>query len=580
MAMEEQKEWKCEGIETRCCVVTGGRGFAARHLVVKLIESGQWIVRIADLAPAIKLDEAEENGTLGQALSSGRAVYYCADLRDKSQVVKVCQGASVVFHMAAPDSSINNFQLHFSVTVQGTQNVISACLECKVKKLVYTSSPSTVFDGVHGIYDGDESLPYPDKHNDIYSQTKAEAEAMVLQSNGREGLLTCAIRPSSIFGPGDKLMVPSLVAAARAGKSKFIIGDGKNMYDFTFVENVAHAHICAEQALDAGAGVGKDAASGKAYFITNMDPIKFWDFVSLILRGLGYERPRIHIPVKIVMPIAYMIEWTYQMLAPYGMPVPQLTPSRIRLLSCNRTFSCSRAEKLIGYSPLVPLEEGIKLTLESYSHLRAELPSKKSWNIDQPSKASKMLGGERVADILLWRDEKQTFTIMLALTGIFYLYFASGYTLISAISKFLMLIVMILFIYGVLPSSMFGYTIKQIPSSYFEISEETVQYISLSVTSAWNSGVTILNYMSQGKDWTLFLKIMAFLHFLKYLGAFSWPTLVGVGLLFIFTAFYVYEQKEEEIDDLVKAVLVVLVRSKDALISKLPNNVKKYLYKM
>lgn len=102
----------------------------------------------------------------------------------------------MVFHTAAPDSSINNHQLHYSVNVQGnrsvffvlgfrklcpavlfligtlsliklnlvcigTKNVIDACLECKVKKLIYTSSPSVVFDGIHGIFNGDESLPYP-----------------------------------------------------------------------------------------------------------------------------------------------------------------------------------------------------------------------------------------------------------------------------------------------------------------------------------------------------------------------------------------------------------------------------------
>lgn len=129
----------------------------------------------------------------------------------------------------------------------GTKNVIDACIECKVKRLIYTSSPSVVFDGVHGIFNGDESMPFPEKvenylrlllrhlatvlifwfflsfllqFNDSYSETKAEGEKLVIKANGRNGLLTCCIRPSSIFGPGDKLLVPSLVAAARAGKLK------------------------------------------------------------------------------------------------------------------------------------------------------------------------------------------------------------------------------------------------------------------------------------------------------------------------------------------------------------------------
>ncbi|KAL8199953.1 hypothetical protein R6Q57_013521 [Mikania cordata] len=125
-------------------------------------------------------------------------------------------------------------------------------------------------------------------HNDSYSETKAEGEALVIKANGINGLLTCCIRPSSIFGPGDKLLVPSLVAAARAGKSKFIIGDGTNMYDFTYVENVAHAHVCAERALASDGSASKRAA-GEAYFITNMEPIKFWEFMSLESSGLLQE---------------------------------------------------------------------------------------------------------------------------------------------------------------------------------------------------------------------------------------------------------------------------------------------------
>ncbi|KAK1313646.1 3beta-hydroxysteroid-dehydrogenase/decarboxylase isoform 2 [Acorus calamus] len=267
------------------CVVTGGRGFAARHLVEMLLRSPKWsLVRIADLVH-LSASIWQRRG----ALSAERVA---------------CQGADAVFHMAAPDSSINNFKLHYSVNVEGTKNIIHACIECKVKRLIYTSSPSVVFDGIHGIYNADESMSNPDKaykqtlkmsllqYNDSYSETKAAAESLVIKANGVNGLLTCCIRRSSIFGPGDKLLVPSLVTTARAGKSKFIVGDGNNMYDFTYVENVAHGHICAEQALALGGAVAERAA-GQAYFITNMEPIKFWEFMSRILEGLGYQRPNV-----------------------------------------------------------------------------------------------------------------------------------------------------------------------------------------------------------------------------------------------------------------------------------------------
>ncbi|CAN6476177.1 unnamed protein product [Victoria cruziana] len=523
--------------EGRVCVVTGARGFAARHIVLMLLQSGSWIVKVSDLHPSIKLDPTEESGALGDALRSGRAVYVSADLRDKAQVINACQGAEVVFHTAAPDSSINNHQLHYSVNVQGTKNVIDACLECKVKKLIYTSSPSVVFDGIHGIFNGDESLPYPKQHNDSYSATKADAEALVLQANGKGGLLTCCIRPSSIFGPGDRLFVPSLVSAARANKSKFIIGDGNNMFDFTYVENVAHAHICAEKALGTEA-TSEETAAGKAFFVTNMEPIKFWEFTSLILEGLGYPRPGIHIPAPVLMPIAHVVEWTYKLLGPYGMPVPQLTPSRIRLLTIDRTFNCSRAKKLLGYSPIMSLKEGLQKTIESFAHMKAEATSRKG---DGSSKAAEYLGGGKVADILLWKDKKQTLGVLLLLFAAYYHFFISGYTVVTAVSKLLLLVMVFLFVNRILPQSVFGYKIEKVPDSCFEISGDMARRATISGMSMWNSGVGVLMSVSRGKDLALFSKVVALLLITSILGAFSTKTFVGIGILFAFTAFYAYD---------------------------------------
>ncbi|RVW52258.1 3beta-hydroxysteroid-dehydrogenase/decarboxylase isoform 2 [Vitis vinifera] len=611
--------------EQKWCVVTGGRGFAARHLVEMLIRSGRFSVRIADLGPSIKLEPSEEKGLLGEALQSGRAEYVSADLRDKAQVLKACQGAEAVFHMAAPDSSINNHQLHHSVNVQGTKNVIDACIEQKVKRLIYTSSPSVVFDGVHRIFNGEESLPYPDKHNDSYSATKAEGEASVIKSNGTNGLLTCCIRPSSIFGPGDKLLVPSLVNAARAGKSKasmfsipvnhhfgiffmcmlssvnsniyfcstltmqFIIGDGNNMYDFTYVENVAHAHICAEQAL-ASEGKIAEQAAGQAYFITNMEPIKFWEFVSLILEGLGYERyfflpmralllssfilgdeccfcrPRIKIPALVMMPIAHMVEWTYKMLAPYGMKVPQLTPSRIRLLSCSRTFSCSKAKDQLSYTPIVSLQEGLRRTIDSYPDLRAEhLPKREG-----PSKASRYLGSGRVADTLLWKDKKLALTTLLVLMAFYHNFIASGYTIVTAVSKLFLVASIFLFIHGNLPEKILGYTVEKIPPSNFHFSEERSHRAALSVASSWNTAVNVLKSLCKGDDWMLFLKVVLSLLILSFLGAISLQSLFVTGLLIAFVAFYIYENKEEEIDRLASEALSFSCKLKSDIAKKLP----------
>ncbi|KAL0393963.1 UNVERIFIED_CONTAM: 3beta-hydroxysteroid-dehydrogenase/decarboxylase isoform 2 [Sesamum latifolium] len=479
--------------EERWCVVTGGRGFAARHLVLMLIKYGMFSVRVADLGPTIKLDADEENGVLGEALKSGRAQYVSADLRDKSQLLKAFHGAEVVFHMAAPDSSINNHNLHYSVNVQGTKNVIDACVELKIKRLIYTSSPSVVFDGVNGIFNGNESLPYP---------------------------------------------------------PKFIIGDGNNMYDFTYVENVAHAHICAERAL-ASDGMAAEKAAGQAYFITNMEPIKFWEFMSLILEGLGYERPKTKIPAFVVMPIAHMVALIYKLLAPFGMKVPQLTPSRIRLLSRSRTFDCSKANDLLGYTPIVPLQEGLRRTIESYPHLRGDVRTKRNG----PSKSELILGSGKVADTLLWRDKKQTLTVLFILAAVYCIFIATGYTVVTAVSNLLLMALVFLLIHGKLPQKILGYKIEKIPESGFHVSEAASHHFALSVASWWNSVVSDLKSLCNGNDFMLFLKVVLSLLFLSILGAVSLHNAFVIGLPFAFISFVVYEKKEEEIDNLVRKFL-------------------------
>nr|XP_051180717.1 3beta-hydroxysteroid-dehydrogenase/decarboxylase-like isoform X3 [Lolium perenne] len=315
----------------RWCVVTGGRGFMARHLVAALLRSGDWRVRITDLAPVATL-EPDEEGLLGAALRVGLAEYVSADVCDLAQLTKAFEGVDVVFHTATADPAKNCMHLHYKVNVDGAKNVIGACKTCK----------------------------FPD----AYAQTKAEAEKLVMEANGMNGLLSCCLRPGSIFGPGD-MVISSIISY---GGKLIIIGEGKNSDDFVYVDNVVHGHICAMKALSTK--VGAKLCGGQAYFITNVEPMNVWDFVYMVLEELGYKRPlKIRIPLFIVLPITYVIEWSYnKVLYLYGMHQPQsLTSARIKYLTLSRTFSCNRAIEQLGYKPIVSLKDGVKATIEMYN---------------------------------------------------------------------------------------------------------------------------------------------------------------------------------------------------------------------
>lgn len=192
-----------------------------------------------------------------------------------------------------------------------------------------------------------------------------QAEQLVLQAEV-EGLQACALRPSAIFGPGDRLTIPSVAQRAKQGKMKYIIGSGKNMFDFTYVENVAHAHVLADAALCKP----ESPAAGQAFFINNDEPVLFWGMMGDICEGLGYARPSIQLPVWLMMLVAIVSVWLSRLL---GIST-DLNPMRIRVCSVERTLSCAKAKKMLGYAPIVDMKTGLERTLATFDHLRNAVP--------------------------------------------------------------------------------------------------------------------------------------------------------------------------------------------------------------
>ncbi|KAA8527274.1 hypothetical protein F0562_034629 [Nyssa sinensis] len=554
------------GDHYRTCVVLGGRGFVGRSLVLRLLKLGNWIVRIADSAVSLQLDPSEYNSLLSEALSTGRALYFHVDVRNKPQIIKAIEGSSVVFYTEASNSYTRDFYLCYTIIVQGAKNVINACRECKVKQLIYNSSADVVFDGSHDINNGDESLPYPWKLEDMVSDLMAQAEALVLFASDVDGLLTCALRPSNVFGPGETNFVPLLVNKAKSGWAKFIIGSGENMSDFTYVENVAHAHICAEEAL----GSRTVSVSGKVFFITNLEPVKFWEFVSHILESLGYQRPMIKLPARMVWYIVLLLKWIHAKMDSRILNDSAYVHNILLLASRNRTFNCSAAQKNIGYSPVVSLEEGITLTVDSFHHLAQDSSFVRYSDFDEQSKVEKLLGSGKVADILLWRDEKKTFTYFLALVLLYYWFFLCGRTFISSAAKLMLLITIILSGYGILPSNIFGFTIQTVSLSCFEISEVDMKNSIRTIAYMWNSMVHVTRLLAQGEDWGIFFKVAVSLYFLKLILSHYLTLGIGVALVLSFTSFFVYEQYEEEIDGISKIFSNGVKEARGLLMRNLP----------
>lgn len=339
----------------RRCLVTGGSGFLGRHLIDALLAKSQPETKVVvfDLQPY----EHHNPDT------KGCIEVHSGTITQLGDVIQACRDIDIVFHCVSANVLDNkNERLMWSVNVEGTKNVIEACKQWKVPKLVFVSSSSVVFDGWTPIEHGDENIPYPAKYADFYSQTKAEAEKLVLAAN-KSSLLTCSIRPSSIFGERDPVFLPRLIEAGREGKTKYIIGNGKTKWEFTYVGNVAHACIKAADGLASDSPV-----AGSAYFITNDETTLFWGHLGVFLRGFGFPEPKICIPFPVAFIIAVMYELILFLLSPFFKPKspPTFTRQRVQLLTTHRELSCEKAKRDFGYKPIVSMAEATERTIEYF----------------------------------------------------------------------------------------------------------------------------------------------------------------------------------------------------------------------
>lgn len=332
------------------CTVIGGSGFLGQHMVEQLLAEG-YAVNVFDVR---------------QSFDNAQVQFFLGDLCNPQDLYPAVKGVSTVFHCASPPPSSNNKELFYRVNYLGTKNVIDTCREAGVQKLILTSSASVIFEGVD-IKNGTEDLPYAAKPIDYYTETKILQERTVLDANDPErNFLTVAIRPHGIFGPRDPQMVPILIEAAKQGKMKFIIGNGQNLVDFTFVENVAHGHILAAKCLSQDVTLG-----GQAFHITNDEPIPFWTFLSRILAGLNYDTPKYHIPYWVAYYLALLLSLLVALISPVVQLRPTFTPMRVALAGTYHYYSCERAKKAMGYQPLVTLDDAVTRTVQSFQHLRS-----------------------------------------------------------------------------------------------------------------------------------------------------------------------------------------------------------------
>lgn len=323
-------------------LVTGGCGFIGSNIVNGFADQG-CDVTVLDFGGKPFRDDVK---------------FIDMDIRDAKAVIEVCKGMDSIIHNASIVHTKNNQQdVVWGVNYDGSKNIIEACKVNKIPKLVYISSASAVYEG-NDIENGDESLPYSSISQAPYADSKIAAEKDILKFSGTGVTQTCAIRPHVVFGDGDNRFMPAILEKAEQGKLKRAIGDRDKLSDFTYVSNLVDAILMAEDKLEPNSAV-----AGQAYFITNGEPMAFFDFVEKVLVELGYPPITGKVPYWLAYAAAAVAEGIDTLKGGTLNSEGGLTRFAVRYMVTHHYYSIEKAYQDFGWRPKVSLAEGIKRTV-------------------------------------------------------------------------------------------------------------------------------------------------------------------------------------------------------------------------
>ncbi|MEO8804254.1 MAG: NAD-dependent epimerase/dehydratase family protein [Rudaea sp.] len=316
-------------------LVTGGGGFLGMAICRQLAAAGH--------------DVCAFNRNRYPQLDALQIEQRIGDVASLDSVTAAAEGVDAIVHNAAKVGGWGRIEDYYETNVRGTDMVLAACELHRVRKLVFTSSPSVVHGGTD--LDGvNESVPYAKHFSSAYAQTKALAEQRVLAANGDQ-LASVALRPHFIWGPGDPNLLPRILEQAKRGRLR-IIGKATKKIDTTYVDNAAEAHVLALNKLDIGSPI-----AGKAYFISQGEPISHEAMINAWLKAAGLPPETRRMPLGLAQFLGSAFETVYSTLRIQR--EPPLTRFSVELLSTSQWFNIAAARRDLDYAPRVNMIEGM-----------------------------------------------------------------------------------------------------------------------------------------------------------------------------------------------------------------------------
>ncbi len=328
---------------SRKILITGGQGFVGRALVDRFADLGFQVTCVDMIDQPFRED----------------VKFLKLDIRDAAAVKAACAGMDSIIHNASLVHTKHNREEDvWAVNLGGTENILAACEAHNIPRLVYISSASAVYEG-QDIENGDENLPYSSISQAPYADSKIAAEKKALAFSGTGATRTCAIRPHVVFGAGDRRFIPAILEKAKAGKLKRAVGNRDKLSDFTYIDNLVDAVVAVEAQLTPGSAV-----CGQAYFITNGEPMAFFDFIEKMLVQMGYPPITGKVPYWLAYSVAAIAEAIDTLKGGTLNAEDGLTRFAVRYMVTHHYFNIDKARRDFGWQPKISLDEGIRLTAE------------------------------------------------------------------------------------------------------------------------------------------------------------------------------------------------------------------------
>jgi len=317
-------------------LVTGATGFTGGHLARALAARG-------DTVRALVRDprRATDLTTAGIELATG-------DLTDRAALDRAARGVEVIYHIAAiyrqaglPDAAYR------AVNAAAVRSVVEAAANGGARRVVHCSTV-----GVHGDIEhppANETAPL--RPGDIYQVTKVEGEAIARAAAEDTGVEVTIVRPTGIYGPGDRRLLKLFRGVAR--RRFVVLGDGKIYYHLTYVDDLVEGfRLCAEV----------PTAAGRTYILAGGEVTTLEELIARVAQVAKVPPPRLHLPVWPFWTAGAICEAICTPLA----IEPPIYRRRVDFFTKSRAFDISRARTELGFAPKVGLNEGIRRTLDWY----------------------------------------------------------------------------------------------------------------------------------------------------------------------------------------------------------------------